>query len=59
MVAIRALLTSTWMGWMSSKLYDGHAEQLCFLNIEGALQAEDAPVYLQCGFTHSFCNQCH
>lgn len=34
------------MGWTSSKLYDGHAEQVCFLNTEGAQQAEDAPVFI-------------
>lgn len=56
MVAIRALLTSTGMGWTPRKLCDGHAEQVCFMNTEGALQAEDAPVYLQCRFTH-ICNQ--
>lgn len=59
MVAIRALLTSSWMGWTSSKLYYGHAEQVCFMNTEAALKVYDAPVYLQCGFTHIFCNQCH
>lgn len=33
MAAVGALLTSTGMDWTSRKLCDGHADQVCFINM--------------------------